>query len=272
MLHNRLIPVLQRLVLVSRPSHLDLGTGEKDMKSKPEYRKFVYWLSEGEESRLRQELEQRRITLRSARAVVCTPLDEINRIASVAPDVWSATCARQGSWYRASNKKGLHLIVSSFELGDYQRRLAATITRSDFVPPRYATLSEKEAFLKNDEFLSEIPPRWSRADDLEKRTYLRWARRLGSAETDYDSLHLSHTANHANFMRPQFFIKRNRHRVPYSIDRSAHLCSCCLELFLVIGEQYPTKLVAPCPGATIFARLRPDQYLLVENAPNAQVA
>jgi hypothetical protein len=239
------------------------------MKPNRKYRKFIYWLTKAEESRLRQELEQRRIKLRSAKAIVCTPLDELNRISSVAPDVWSATCARQGSWYRASKKKGLYLIVSSFELENYQQRREATITRTDFFPPRHATQAEKQALLMNDEFLSEIPPRWSRADDLEKRIYLRWAKRLGSDETDYDSLHLSHTANHANFMRPQFFIEKNRGIVPYSIDRSAHLCSCCLELFQVIGEQYPAKLVAPCPGATIFARLRPDQYLLVEKAPRA---
>jgi len=239
------------------------------VKPKREYKKFIYWLNRAEAYRLRQELEKRDIKLRSARAVVCTPLDELNRISSVAPAVWNETCARQGSWYRASPKKGLYLIVSSFELEDYQPRRAATITRTDFLPPRYATQAEKQALLMDDEFLSEIPPRWSRADEIETRICLRWAKRLGSDETDYDSLHLSHTANHANFMRPHFFVERNRHIVPYSIDRSAHLCSCCLELFQVIGGQYPQKLVAPCPGATIFARLRPDQYLLVENASRA---
>ncbi len=242
------------------------------MEPKHEYRKFIYWLTKAEESRLRQELEQRRIKLRSAKAIVCTPLDGLNRISSVAPDVWDATCARQGSWYRASEKRGLFLVISSFELGNYPQRRVATITRTDFVPPRYATQAEKQALVMNEEFLSEIPSRWSRADDLEKRIYLRWAKRLGSDVTDYDSLHLSHTANHANFKRPQFFIEKNQGIVPYSIDRSAHLCSCCLELFQLIGEQYPLKLVAPCPGATIFARLKPDQYLLVEGAPHTSSA
>ena len=237
------------------------------MKSKQAYRKFIYWLSEAEESSLRQELEQRRIKLPSAKAIVCTPLDEINRITSVAPDVWNATCARQGSWYRASAKQGLYLIVSSFELKHYRKRCAAVITKSDFVPPRLATQTEKQALLANDEFRSEIPPEWSCANDFEKRIYLRWAKRLGSDETNYDTLYVSHTANHANFMRAQFFVTKDRQRVPYSIDHSAHLCSSCLELFQVIGEQYPVKLVAPCPGATIFARLKPDQYLLVENGP-----
>jgi hypothetical protein len=242
-------------------------TCEEDVKPKQAYRKFIYWLSEAEESSLRQELQQRRIKLPSAKAIVCTPLDEINRITSVAPDVWNATCARQGSWYRASDKQGLYLIVSSFELEDYRNRCNAVITKTDFVPPRLATKSEKQALLANDEFRSEIPPDWSRAADLEKRIYLRWAKRLGSDETDYDALHVAHTANHANFLRPQFFVMKDRQPVPYSIDRSAHLCSCCLELFQVIGERYPAKLVAPCPGATIFARLTPDQYLLVKSAP-----
>jgi hypothetical protein len=37
-----------------------------------------------------------------------------------------------------------------------------------------------------------------------------------------------------------------------------------VELFQVLGGDYRKKMVAPCPGATIFARLKPDRYLLVE--------
>mgnify|MGYP000047008739 CR=1 FL=1 len=63
-----------------------------------------------------------------------------------------------------------------------------------------------------------------------------------------------------------FFIRDEENIIPYSIDRSAHLCSCCVELFQVLGDEFERKLVAPCPGATIFARLKPDRYLLVEKA------
>jgi hypothetical protein len=93
---------------------------------------------------------------------------------------------------------------------------------------------------------------------------MRWARRLGADLKDYDVLHLSHTANHANFVKPRFFVRENQGIIPYSIDRSAHICSCCLELFQILGDQFPKKLVGPCPGASLFARLKPDQYLLVE--------
>ena len=109
-----------------------------------------------------------------------------------------------------------------------------------------------------------MPAEWRHIEDVEKRIYLRWARRLGSKVEDYDYLYLSHTANHANFIHPRFFIRDGEGIIPYSIDRSAHLCSCCLELFQVLGGQYKKKMVAPCPGAAIFARLKPDRYLLVE--------
>jgi len=202
----------------------------------------------------------------SAKGVVCPPLDEINKISSVAPEVWNQTCARQGSWYRASNKNGLYLVISSFELKDYEDKKAATITESDFDPPRLARPEEKKDMIRDPDFMNQLPSEWQTVEETEKRIYLRWAQRLGSDAEDYDFLYLSHTANHANFIKPRFYIKQNRSIIPYSIDRSAHLCSCCLELFQVLGTHYPKKLVAPCSGATIFARLKPNRYLLVEKA------
>jgi hypothetical protein len=35
----------------------------------------------------------------------------------------------------------------------------------------------------------------------------------------------------------------------------------------VLGGKFEKKLVAPCPGAAIFARLQADRYLLV-TSPN----
>jgi len=48
-------------------------------------------------------------------------------------------------------------------------------------------------------------------------------------------------------VKPRFFIREGETMIPYSIDRSAHLCSSCLELFHVLGEEHKKKLVAPCP-------------------------
>lgn len=228
------------------------------------YLKHIYWLTREETARLRESLESRGIKVRSAKGVVCTPLDEINRISVVAPEIWDETCARQGSWYRASDKSGLYLVISSFELNDLSGKKAATIRPVAFQPPRLADAEEKLEMTRDPEFTEKIPAGWSEIGDFEKRLYLRWAERLGSQVEDFDVLSLTQTANHANFIKPRFYVVEDGKVVPYSIDRSAHLCSCCLELFQVLGEEHPRKLVAPCPGATIFARLKPDEYLLVE--------
>jgi hypothetical protein len=228
------------------------------------YLKHVYWLSAEEEARLRRHLKAEGIKLKSAKGVVCTPLDEINKVSSVAPEVWDETCVRQGSWYRASDKNGLFLVISSFELEGFAHHKASTIRQVDFRPPHLADLREKKEMVSDRDFSVRIPARWKQVSELEKRIFLRWAGRLGSEVEDFDFLYLTQTANHANFTKPRFYVEEDGEIVPYSIDRSAHLCSCCLELFQVIGEKHSKKLVAPCAGAVIFARLTPDRYLLVE--------
>jgi len=228
------------------------------------YLKHLYWLTKEEVSLLEEQLAGRGMKMKFAKGVVCTPLDEINKISCVAPEVWDETCARQGSWYRASEKSGLYLVISSFDVEELKEKKAGTIRQVDFHPPKLATLEDKRALVGDAEFDRRVPLRWRKISDVEKRIFLRWAARLGSDTDDFDMLYLSHTANHANFVKPRFFIRDGETITPYSIDRTAHLCSCCLELFQVLGGEHKSKLEAPCPGATIFARLEPDKYLLVE--------
>lgn len=226
--------------------------------------KHIFWLTKEEVLRLEQSLAARGIKLKYAKGVACTPLDEINKISCVPPQVWDGTCARQGSWYRASEKNGLFLVVSSFDLEELHARKAGTISQVDFHPPKLATLKDKNELAGDPDFDGRVPAQWRKISDLEKRIFLRWAARLGSETEDFDLLYLSHTANHANFLKPRLLVREDELIIPYSIDRSAHLCSSCLELFQIIGGEHKKKLVAPCPGATIFARLEPDKFLLVE--------
>jgi len=157
-------------------------------------------------------------------------------------------------------------VISSFDVEEIKDKKAATIRRVDFNPPKAATPEDKKALVDDPDFDRRVPPRWREVGDVEKRIFLRWAARLGSETEDFDLLYLSHTANHANFVKPRFFVREGETIIPYSIDRSAHLCSSCLELFQVLGAEHKKKLVAPCPGAAIFARLEPDKFLLVEKA------
>lgn len=229
------------------------------------YRKYVYWLTGEWSEALKARLAAGNVKIKTAKGIVCTPLDIINKISIVPPGVWNESCGRQGSWYRTSDKNGLYLVVSSFELdGPYREFRAAVITESDFSPPRWATPEEKAALVEDPALLQRMPVEWTHVAEVEKRIYLRWARRLGSSVEDYETLYRSHTANHANFIHPHFFVEQDGRQIPYSIDRSAHLCSCCVELFQVLGAGFEKKLVVPCPGATIYARLKPDRYLLVE--------
>lgn len=228
------------------------------------YCKYVYWMTEDESNALRDEMASQQIKVKTAKGIVCTPLDIINKISIVPPEVWNDTCGRQGSWYRTSDKNGLYLVISSFELENHKARRSARITESDFKPPRLASSEDKRLLFEDNQLRERMPEDWKHVDETEKRIYLRWAKRLGSNVEDYDFLYHSHTANHANFIHPRFFVEENGLKIPYSIDRSAHLCSCCVELFQVLGANFERKFVEPCPGATIFARLKPDRYLLVE--------
>lgn len=237
------------------------------MKPKDPYAKHIYWLARSEEAHMREELAARDIKVKSAKGIVCTPLDPTNKISSVSPDIWDETCGRQGSWYRTSERNGQYLVVSSFELEGYRSRKAAVITESDFVPPRLATLEDKEALLEDPLLKERLPDRWQRVSEREKRIYLKWAKRFGSKTNDFDFLYLTHTSNHANFISPSLFVEDDEGIIPYSIDRSAHLCSCCVELFQILGHHYKRKLVAPCAGAVVFARLKADRYLLVQKPP-----
>jgi len=233
-------------------------------RPKGPYQKHIYWITENDSKRLKENLEDRHIKLKQARGIVCTGLDRINTITMVAPEVWNETCDRQGSWYRASEKNGLYLIISAFELDEFKANKATVITESDFVMPRPASHAEKQLLIEDSRFQEKMPAQWQQVDKTEKRIYLRWAKRLGSSIEDHDQLYMTQTANHANFITPKFFIETADGIIPYSIDRSAHLCSCCVELFQILGSEFNKKLVTPCPGAVIFARLKPDRYLLAE--------
>ena len=90
-------------------------------QNKP-YQKHIYWLDANRVLALKKNLETKDVKLKYAKGIVCTPMDRINKIAVVTPDIWNETCRRQGSWYRTSDKNGLYLIISAFELAGFEDR------------------------------------------------------------------------------------------------------------------------------------------------------
>lgn len=244
------------------------------MKPETPYKKYFYWLTQDEDEALVAMMLQEGQTLKTARGVVCSPLDPIARVARVPPGVWSETCIRQGSWYRTSPRNGQTLVIAPAPLKPWEHRRGGVLSASAFVPPRLASPEDKRRLIAKAALRQRMPPEWETAGRLERQTYLRWAGRLGSDVKDYGFLYLSHTANHANFIAPDFFIEDQEGLLPFSLDHTAHLCSCCVELFGILGDAFPRKLVAPCPGASLFARLPPDRYLLVtrEDTSTGEIA
>ncbi|MCD4720086.1 MAG: hypothetical protein K8S13_09540 [Desulfobacula sp.] len=230
------------------------------------YKKYVYWLTE---SQFHDTCNMLSKTEREVALVPRLPglaLKPGLPVAGVPPAAWNGTCNRQGSWYRQSEKKNMFLLVSNFQLLDSEIRLQAVITESNFYPPRLASKQEKMALVADSAFKKRLPEEWSQISSPEKRIYLKWAKRLGSNLDEFNTLFLSQTANHSNFMRPLLYTEDdNGAQIPYSIDCSAHLCSCCVELFDIVGARHPKKLVAPCPGAVICTGLEPNRYLMVES-------
>jgi hypothetical protein len=229
------------------------------------YQKYLYWLSPSEERDLRDRFFTHGVKVKTVRGLVCPALDRAAGVSSISPETWNQTCARQGSWYRDSDKNGRYLIVSPKLIRDLDGRWAGVITASPFTPPRLATAAEEAEMARDPDLKRRIPEGWYRVRSGEKKGFIRWAKQMGSSARGFRALFLAHTANHANFISPRFFVRDDEgNAIPYSLDSSAHLCSCCLELFQVIGSHFEKKLVAPCPGAVRFARLDPDRYLLVK--------
>jgi len=238
------------------------------MKQK-DYVKYTYWLEPDQTAHFEKEIKSAGQKLKRARGVVCASLDPISRMTLIAPDVWNETCDRQGSWYRKSARYGHYLLVSPVPVQHASCTPNTVIRRSAFQSPRPATPEERACLLQSSLYLEHVPAEWPIIEAHERK---RWKALFSKIkmEMDLDFLLEIHSANHANFLDPQFYLQENGLTVPYSIDSSHRLCSCCLELYNVIGGRFRKKLVRPCLGALFFARLEADHFYEV-TAPEGAV-
>ncbi len=159
---------------------------------------------------------------------------------------------------------GKFLMVSNSPLDVPGQENLIMITGLDFMPDRLPNPDDFSQMIRSKEYQKRKPPEWDKPDPLESEFYQRWFDRQQRKEPfDFDKILLSHSANHANFLDPKFFIKLNGAIVPYSIADSIYVCSSCLEFFNILGSQWPVKYVVPCIGAVQFAHLPMDRYFEV---------
>ncbi|OGP63743.1 MAG: hypothetical protein A2170_08940 [Deltaproteobacteria bacterium RBG_13_53_10] len=228
------------------------------------YRKFCYWTDFRGLEKAKEEFGGRGIPLGGEDRIPCRVLRSSSEAGFVAPQAWNGFCKRRTSWQRKSKmaEKFLFVAGSPLSLPGFENPIV--IEESAFVPPRLPTSDEIFALTRSEEYRKRRPAEWDKPDPYEEDFYKRWFGRNRTNESfDFGKMLLSHSANHANFIDPKFFVAIDGAPVPYSISDSIHVCSSCLEFFNILGEGWPLKYVVPCIGAVQFARLPADRYLKV---------
>jgi hypothetical protein len=226
------------------------------------YQKFSYWLTETDFHSLKENLSPKGINLFASRRAVCVPLSKEVEIGFVPPDAWGKYpfCRRPLSWYKASPLAGRILVVSSFDLDEYHFSPETVIQESDFKPPKLPDREGKLKLIEQESYQKAKPVEWENIDAEGPELHNQWLKMMGLRGVSYEELFITHCANHANFIEPTYFIIEKNEPVPYSIDKTSHICSACLEFFNIIGTRFKKKMVVPCPGAVLFAGMAANRY------------
>ncbi len=232
----------------------------------PLAKKYVHWLKPEAFEALRARLLARKIRMTPIRSVPCKGLSDVVDVGFVMPEEWNKTCRRQGSWYRQSDRNGLVLVLSSRpldELGAKGLAAEAVIEPSDFQPPSLPDAAARKALAEDPEYRCRAPAEWFEITDEERRYWDRLIKRIGGAGT-LDRAFETHNANHAAFLGGSPAAGAPG-KAPYSIARSADVCSACVELFDLHPDlrRFPVKYVMPCPGLVLFGQAPKDAYLKV---------
>jgi hypothetical protein len=214
--------------------------------------------------KVRENIEEKGGALDDETRIPCRALRASREVAYLGPPAWYGFCRRRTCWYWESEKVGQYLIVSNTSFDHLDVGNPIIITESNFKPDRLPSPDEIAQLVKSQEYQKRKPNTWEKVEPIEKDFYQTWFERHHiEGRFDFDKLFAIHSANHANFLDPKYFITLDGLMVPYSIADSIHVCSSCLEFFNILGGQWRVKYVTPCIGAAMFAHLPMDRYLEV---------
>ena len=201
--------------------------------------------------------------MHEAKKAVCVPLSKKIEIGYVPKDGWGsyALCRRQLTWFNpACRYYGRTLVISSRRIEAFDAAPDATICESKFKGPRPLGRPEQLCLIERESYQRARPEAWEDLSREDPESQERWLRIMGVRGMTYEELFITHCANHANFIEPVHFIEEGNGPVPYSIAKTSHVCSACLEFFNIIGGSFRQKLVVPCPGAVLFSGMAPNRY------------
>jgi len=236
-----------------------------------DYIKHFYWIpSDKIDSALeviRKNSGKTKIT--QAKLRQCEALQKSKKITHVPPSVWSENCYRQGSWFRTSDLKNYHLIVSNEKL-DIIALLSGKITR--ILISDYPEMS-KEAYLnllKTKEFKARAPEEWFHLLEREIPLFQNYLAN-NDVKLDLSDFLDMHSSNHANFLFPKgenpLVVDHKNEKIACSLFPKVFTCSACLELFGVLGRHLETMILKKCPGLK-YVELAENEYFLVEIESN----
>jgi len=201
--------------------------------------------------------------MHEARKAICVPLARSIEIGFVPRDGWErySLCRRQLSWFNDSCPYyGQVLVVSSKRIDEIDREPAVVIRECKFRPAGLPDRSGQLRLIERDSYRKVRPEAWEDIDGEDPDVQERWLKIMGIRGVSYRELFTTHCANHANFIEPVHFVTEDGQAVPYSIARTTHVCSACLEFFNILGSRFRKKRVVPCPGAVLFAGMAPNRY------------
>ena len=227
-------------------------------------KQYLYWMPEAEFQNAKKMLKEEGYSLWSAPMTPCQVLwASGKRVIYATPGVFSRMCVRQGSWYRASEKRGQYMMVSACRLPEaLEEHLEAEISESSFQPQELPSASELEDLVAADEYQDNKPKGWEDIgvkDAVMYKSMFTMNRFWGWGD-NLKKHWLGHQANHANFLARRFTTEIDGEQVPYSVTENAGVCSSCVEFFNIINPD-ERKLVRACPGSATFGGVKRDVYI-----------
>jgi len=235
------------------------------------YIKYAYWITGKRFNKIKTKLEEKNISLIGAKKTVCLPLSSRIDYGVVHPEAWSKfePCRRQLSWYARSKFVGQYLLISSKPLSKSGIELIPeTIIEKVKFKPKHLPGKDSvkiKALYENKLFLKQCPSEFLDISTMDNDMQERWLKVMGIRGIGYDELFKEQCANHANFIDPEYYLREGNKIVPYSIGKTNKICSACLQFFNIIGSDFTTKYVVPCPGAALFAGLSVNKYYQVQS-------
>ncbi len=230
------------------------------MKTTTPYKKYIYWLDPSIHSEAIAEFNNDKKRIHKAKNFPCEALYQRRETVLVKPETWNLRCNRQGSWYRASHRKGQYLLTSNSLLDGFNH--IGTVTLAAFSPPQTATATDVLEMISQPAAREIVPEGWGLFTTWEPAAIQALLLKEGKT-LSLQEVYSYYTANHLNFITPKFFLtEKDNPIIPYSINGTALVCSACVEIFGILGTAYPKMYLAPCPGLK-YIKFQKGEYICV---------